>query len=348
MYLYKVVLVILGFLLFFIFHDIFVKIFTPFFIAFIIANLLQPTIAFFVEKHSFSKKLVSLSVFALFLAIFIIFVIVLLPLIYRQISSLVNKIAFYSKELELIQQIFNKVYIPTSYSLISNYSLQEILVSSLQKTFLLTAALLNNFWSYMLATINAVILFIFLIPLILFYFLRDWDVLLASTRNLFSKDKQSRITNIFNSINKTLFAYIRGQVIVCFLLSIYYTIGLCIIKMDFSLLLGIFSGILSVIPFIGFLAMFFLATILCYLAYGISIKLLLLVGLYILGYILDSLFITPKVLSNKIGLHPLWIIFAIFAGNKILGISGMLFSIPIASIIKVLLLKREDLNNIFK
>jgi len=158
---------------------------------------------------------------------------------------------------------------------------------------------------------------------------------------------KSKVREIFNSINELLSAYIRGQLNICMLLTIYYVTGLSIIGLDLALLLGIFSGFLIIIPFIGVVVSFLMVTISCYFFVPSGSRTYLCTyficnRLYSRKLYLQLLRYSPKIIGDRIGLHPGWIIFSVFATANLFGFVGVLFAIPIAGIAKVCLLNIID------
>lgn len=311
------------------------NILAPFVTAFIISYILQPLIECTCNRLNFSRTTMSLLVFLVFISLFIIAFVLLIPIIYQQISILITKIPAYKEYLQstLVPTITKKIHV-------FDPNIADKMRSSLQSfinvAFSLISGVFNNLWQYTLATINIFMLFI-LVPIILFYFLRDWPNMKNSIEELLPLKSKNNIVEIISSINNLLSAYIRGQLNICIILSCYYGIGLTIIGVDLGLLIGVLSGFLIIIPFIGTLVSFLLAIITGYFAFGFGMSLGFIVLLYIVGYLMENYFLTPKIIGDRIGLHPVWIIFAVFACGSVFGFLGIFFAIPIAGIIKVLL-----------
>ncbi|XVN43591.1 MAG: AI-2E family transporter [Candidatus Rickettsia vulgarisii] len=307
---------------------------TPFFIAAIISYMLQPLVVYLSRRHKFPKLITVSIISLLFFSIFIIVVVLLLPIIYQQITLLISKIPIYKNYLQtqLVPLITHKIHLIDP--MITD-KLKDSINNFANGIFLLITSLANNIWRYTLTTINLFFLFL-LIPIIMFYFLRDWLEMTNIIDNLLPLKNKDKIKKILSSINYTLAAYIRGQLNVCLLLSVYYSISLAVIGVDFSILLGVLSGFSIIIPFVGIIISFSLTIIISYFALGISTKLFYIIIIYCIGSIIDSYLLAPKMIGDKIGLHPLWIIFAVLALGNLLGFIGILFAIPIAGIIKVL------------
>lgn len=312
---------------------------SPFFIAFIFAYILQPAIDSFSLKLKFSRPAVSVIVFAIFISIFTLIVLMLIPLIYDQISAFVSKVPEYRK--------YFQDMVDAAALRLSNVDpdaanqLSEAASSTLNSMFSLLSGVANHLWGYTIATINLFTV-IALVPIILYYFMRDWEQIVESINGLMPAHGKSKIREIFTSINDLISGYIRGQLNICLILCVYYTIGLSLIGLDLALLLGIMSGFFIIIPFIGALISMALAAISCYITFGFGSEIAYLALLYLIGHTIEGYILVPKIIGNKIGLHPVWIIFAVFAAGSLFGFIGVFFAIPIAGIIKVLIINILD------
>ncbi|WP_121543422.1 AI-2E family transporter [Candidatus Rickettsia colombianensi] len=308
----------------------------PFFIASIISYLLQPAIGFIASKFKISNKFASSIIYLIFLSIFFLSLTILVPIIYGQIFTFINNIPKYKNYLqaEILPPIMAKIY---SIEPDIADKIKNSLSNFINSIFTILGSIANNFWRYTIITINIFVLFL-LIPIILFYFLRDWAKIIANMKSLLPIKTRPKILEILSAINNLLSAYIRGQLNICLLLSTYYSIAFTVIGIDLALLLGILTGFLVIIPFIGTFISFLLTLIIGYLTFGMTTKLLYIMIIYLVGNIFESYILTPKIIGDKIGLHPLWIIFSIFACGSLFGIIGIFFAIPIAGITKILLL----------
>ncbi len=311
----------------------------PFLVAFIFAYLLQPVIDTNINRFKISRGVVTFVVFALFLSGIVIIIVLFVPIIYQQFTIFVSKIPQYrsnfeegvatwlAKLNEIDPEMANKV--------------SEFAQKFINSAFTLFASFANHVWQYTLATINFFAL-VALVPIILYYFLRDWPKIVSSIESVLPMKEKSKIREVFISINELLSAYIRGQLNICLILSIYYVIVFSIIGLDLALFLGILSGFLIIIPFIGTLISYTLVAIICYFAFGTGIKLISMTMLFFVGHTIESYILAPKIIGNRIGLHPLWIIFSVFAAGSILGFIGVFFAIPLAGIAKVFLTNMID------
>ncbi|WP_375327434.1 AI-2E family transporter [Candidatus Tisiphia endosymbiont of Nemotelus uliginosus] len=317
------------------------NILTPFVIAAIISYLLQPVIYHLSIRYKYHRNVIVAIIFVLFFSIFIVVVAVILPIIYQQITLLISKIPTYKDYLQTQFIPLITAQIQAVEPTIAN-KIKDLINNFANGLFSLMTSLANNIWHYTMVTIN-VFLVVVLIPIILFYLLRDWTKIITTIDNLLPLKNKQKIKQILRAINNTLAAYIRGQLNVCLILSTYYSIALWMVGVDLSVLLGVLSGFSIIIPFIGVLITFVLTMIVSYFAVGLGNKLLYIAIIYLIGIFVESYILTPKMIGDKIGLHPLWIIFAVLALGNLFGFIGIFFAVPIAGIIKVLFLSSIEL-----
>ena len=143
-------------------------------------------------------------------------------------------------------------------------------------------------------------------------------------------------SNILEDINLTLSNYIRGQGLICLTLSVFYSISLYLITLDFGIILGLFVGIISFIPYIGATIGVSIALILGGIQFGLNFELLMILLIFVFGQLFESYYLTPRFVGDAIKLNPIWIIFALSIGGNFFGFIGVLMAIPLAAIIGVI------------
>ncbi len=176
-----------------------------------------------------------------------------------------------------------------------------------------------------------------LIPVVAFYLLRDWDRLVATIDRMLPRSIQPTVAHLARESDKVLGAFVRGQLLVMLALGIFYGAGLSLVGLSVGLLIGIVAGLLSFVPYLGFIVGFGAALIAVLVQYGDWSHLLLVCGVFVLGQLLEGYVLVPKLVGDKIGLHPVAVIFAVLAGGYLAGFSGVLLALPAASVIMVLL-----------
>lgn len=305
----------------------------PFIISFIFAYLFQPLIDNNCKRFGLPRSVVSFAVFILFISAFILMLILIIPIMYEQIEIFIQKIPYYKDNFtEAISGLTERL---NNVDPRVGDKITESLENFINGIFAVIASLANHLWDYTMATINFLTIIV-LVPVILYYFLRDWPLMVSSINSVLPMKEKNKVREIFISINQLLSAYIRGQLNICILLSIYYSICLSLVGLDLALLLGILSGFSIIIPFVGAIISFLLIAITSYFTFGLSIKLLYIFIIFVIAHVMEGYILTPRIIGKQIGLHPVWIIFAVFAGGGLFGFVGILFAVPVAGIIKVL------------
>ncbi|MBT2766205.1 AI-2E family transporter [Stenotrophomonas sp. ISL-67] len=180
---------------------------------------------------------------------------------------------------------------------------------------------------------------ILLLPILAFYFLRDWDKLVERVASTIPRNHVATITKLARESNEVLGAFIRGQFLVMVALGLIYAIGLSLVGLKLGLLIGLIAGLISFIPYLGATTGIVMAVLAALVqAQGFDLKLLLLVGMvFTAGQLLESYVLTPRIVGDKIGLHPVAVIFAVMAGGQLFGFLGMLLALPVAAVSNVLL-----------
>ena len=307
----------------------------PFIAAFIIAYILRPLTNAVAVNCKVSKCIAPYLVFFLFIGIFVVACTILFPAIYKQTSLFISKIPVYKNyvQSELLPIIIQKLH-NIDPNIANN--IKNLIDSFVNIIFSIISGMFNNIWNYTVATIYGFMLVI-VVPILLFYFLRDWTKMANYVEALLPATHKQKIVTIFSDINTLLSAYMRGQLNICLMLSCYYSISLAFIGIDLGLLLGVLSGFLIIIPFIGGFISFTLAMIIGYFTFGLSNKLLYVFITYIIGYSMESYILSPTIIGEHIGLHPVWVMLGVFVCGSLFGFWGVFFAIPIAGIIKILL-----------
>jgi len=176
-----------------------------------------------------------------------------------------------------------------------------------------------------------------LIPVVAFYLLRDWDRLTAWIDQMLPRSIEPTIAHLAREADKVLGAFVRGQLLVMLALGIFYGGALGIAGLSVGPLIGMVAGLLSFVPYLGFIVGFGSAVIAVLVQYGDWTHLLIVVGIFVVGQLLEGYVLVPRLVGEKIGLHPVAVIFAVLAGGYLFGFLGVLLALPAASVIMVLL-----------
>ena len=177
---------------------------------------------------------------------------------------------------------------------------------------------------------------IFITPIVSFFLLRDWDRIVARVDSWLPRDHLETIREQARLVDATLGGFARGQLLVCLGVGVYYAAALSLIRLEFGLIIGILAGILTFIPYVGFATGFVLALGLALLQFGTLSGMLWVVGVFAVGQVLESNVLAPKLVGERVHLHPVWVIFALLAFGSIFGFLGILLALPAAAVIGVL------------
>lgn len=187
-----------------------------------------------------------------------------------------------------------------------------------------------------LGVLNA-LLFLIVVPVVAFYLLLDWDHMVARIDALLPRDHAPVVRDLAARIDKVLAAFVRGQISVCIVQGVFYSATLMLAGLDFGLLVGAIAGAITFIPYVGALVGGALAIGLAMFQFwGDWVSIGIVAGIFALGQFLEGNVITPRLVGNSVGLHPVWLLFALSAFGSAFGFVGMLVAVPVAAAIGVL------------
>ena len=176
-----------------------------------------------------------------------------------------------------------------------------------------------------------------LIPVVTFYLLRDWDVLVARIRDLLPRRSEPTVSALTRECDDVLGAFLRGQFLVMVSLGAIYAIGLWLLGLNLALLIGTVAGLLSIVPYLGTIIGVAAALLAALFQFGDLWHLVGVAAVFIVGQTLEGTLLTPMLVGDRIGMHPVAVIFAVLAGGQLFGFVGVLLALPVAAVIMVLL-----------
>lgn len=197
-------------------------------------------------------------------------------------------------------------------------------------------ALITGVLSSALSLINVVVLLV-VVPVVTFYLLLDWDNMTARIDELLPRDHAPRVRVLAKQIDNTLASFIRGQGTVCLILGTFYAVGLMLVGLNFGLVIGAIAGLVTFIPYIGALIGGALSVGLALFQFwGDWVSIGLIAGIFVVGQFVEGNILTPRLVGSSIGLHPVWLLFALSAFGSLFGFVGFLVAVPVAAVIGVL------------
>lgn len=178
---------------------------------------------------------------------------------------------------------------------------------------------------------------IVLIPVVTFYLLRDWDIFVARVHEMIPRRWEPDVARLAMQSDEVLSAFLRGQLLVMLALAVLYATGLWMVGLEFALLIGLLAGLVSFVPYLGFIVGALLAGVAAWLQFQEWSALIGVLAVFGVGQLAESLVLTPKLVGDRIGLHPVAVMFAVMAGGQLFGFFGILLALPVAAVAMVLL-----------
>lgn len=307
---------------------------TPFMVAAILAYMGDPLVDR-LEKYKLPRTLAVVIVFIVLTLVAVIALLVLIPLLEHQFATLGTKIPGY---VEVIQNRFVP-WLNGHFDLGLQLDI-DTLKSSLQAHWKEAGGVARTVVAYVThssAMLVGWLANLVLIPVVTFYLLRDWDILVARIREVLPRKSEPVITQLARSSDEVLGAFLRGQLLVMLALAVIYTIGLWFAGLDLALLIGMLAGLVSFVPYLGFIVGILVAGIAALLQFHDVIHLIYVLIAFGVGQVMEGMVLTPMLVGDRIGLHPVAVMFAVLAGGQLFGFLGVLLALPSAAVIAVIL-----------
>ncbi len=196
--------------------------------------------------------------------------------------------------------------------------------------------LIGDIWKGGLAFFNVLSLLI-ITPIVAFYMLRDWDHIVSRLDSYLPRAARPTIREQMRAIDSTIAGFVRGQASVCLVLAAWYGTSLTLVGLESGLLVGLGTGAISFIPYVGAATGMIVGVAIAIVQFPDWLTVGLVALIFIIGQNAESYFLTPRLVGDRVGLHPVWIIFALMAGGALLGFTGVLLAVPAAAVIGVLI-----------
>lgn len=331
-----VALLVCGFL--YLLHPIL----SPFLVALLLAYMFDPLVDR-LEKWGLSRTWGVVAVFALFTLIVMVLLLVLVPMLARQLVRLY----------ELAPQMLDWVqhtampWVQSRLGLADGFwkfdKVKAAISEHMGQTTDIVGVVLSQATASGLALIGWLANLV-LIPVVSFYLLRDWDLMMAKVRSLLPRDREEQVVSLAGECHEVLGAFVRGQLLVMVALGMIYAAGLMLVGLELGLLIGLIAGLAAIVPYMGFIIGIGAALIAGLFQFGGDLYPMIgIVAVFMVGQALEGMVLTPLLVGDRIGLHPVAVIFAILAGGELFGFTGVLLALPVAAVIMVLVRHIHDL-----
>ncbi|MEP9389009.1 AI-2E family transporter [Mesorhizobium sp. KR9-304] len=313
---------------------VFSGILLPFVAGMALAYFLDP-VADRLERLGLSRVAATLLILLAFIIVLAIAIVILAPVLASQLADLLEKAPGYLEQLQGLITSFNPEWLERRFGLDAG-SLREGLNSLLTSGAGFIATVFQSIWSSGVALFSIAALFV-VTPVVAFYMLLDWDRMIARVDSWVPRDHVETIRALATDINSATAGFVRGQGTLCLILGIMYAVGLTLTGLNFGILIGLFAGLISFIPYVGSLVGLVLSVGVAFVQFWpdwimvVAVACVFFVGQFIEGNILQ-----PKLVGQSVGLHPVWLMFALFAFGALFGFVGLLIAVPAAAAIAVL------------
>jgi len=305
---------------------------TPFVAAALLAYIGDP-LADRLQKLGLPRTLAVVAVFLLTFLMIGLLLLLVGPLIQMQVAALFDALP------DILRQ-FEQVWLPNIAELLNLDIGTDAGISSFLDRY---GDMAGSWGTKVLVSVTqsggalaAAVLSLFLVPIITFYLLRDWDSMLAHIGALIPAKQRETITQLARETDEVLGGFLRGQLLVMLALAVIYSVGLGLVGLKFAIAIGVVSGLVSFVPYLGFVFGIGLASLTVALEPEPLWQLLGVVATFTIAQLIEGSVLTPKLVGDRIGLHPVIIIFAIVAGGQLFGFFGILLALPAAAVLSVL------------
>jgi predicted PurR-regulated permease PerM len=323
-----------AFVAFVLFLIVFSEILLPFVAGMVLAYALDP-VADRIERLGFGRLGATLSILVVLIVILALAFVLLVPILADQLADFIERIPAYVERLRALFSSFLQSRL-ADYLGIDLTRMGSSLggLSSQGASWMTT--LVASLWSGGRVVLNILALLI-VTPVVAFYLLYDWDRLVERVDSWLPRDSVEEVRKIARDIDRAIAAFIRGQGLVCLILAAVYSVGLVIVGLNFGFLIGLGAGLLGFIPFVG-------ATVGFVVSLGVAIAqfwpdwiwIAATAAVFGLGQFLENYVLQPRLIGQNVGLHPVWVMFALFAFGYLFGFVGVMIAIPAAAAVGVL------------
>ncbi|MBV2142740.1 AI-2E family transporter [Falsochrobactrum sp. TDYN1] len=319
---------------FVLFLVVFSSVLLPFVAGMALAYFLDP-VADRLERMGLSRLAATVVILLIFLVTLVIGLMIIIPVLATQLVDFISKLPDYISQLQSLLANENSQWLKR-YIGIDSSVIRENLSSLLQQSAGFLSTLLQSLWNSGKSLIDIAGLFV-VTPVVAFYMLLDWDHMVEKIDSWVPRSQLHTVRRIAGEMDAAVAGFIRGQGTLCLILGTYYAIGLTLTGLNFGLLIGFFAGLISFIPYVG-------SFIGLTLAIGVAlvqfwpdwIMIVAVAAVFFLGQFVEGNILQPKLVGSSVGLHPVWLMFALFAFGSLFGFTGMLVAVPAAAAVAVL------------
>lgn len=309
----------------------------PFVLGLLLAYLFDP-LADRLERAGFSRTAATALITVLLFTLIIGSLVWMMPLLAKQLAGLLVLLpdAFERVDM-LVKQTVSPIVgaIPGMEDAANHTSFRETMQGVSQELLGSPSDMVKRIVASGAAVFNVMSL-LFITPIVSFYCLRDWDRMVAKIDSLLPRDYIQTVREQARAIDDTLAGFLRGQLNVMLILAVYYCVALSIADVPFAIIIGLMSALFIIVPYVGTIVTMGLGLGVVWAEMGIGVTLYATLAIFMIGQLMEQQVLTPKIVGEKVGLHPLWMLFAMLSGAALFGFVGVLLAVPVAAVLGVL------------
>lgn len=320
--------------LFVVFLMVFRAILLPFVAGMALAYFLDP-VADRLERLGLSRLWATVVILIAFIVLFVLALVVIIPVLAGQTSEFIARLPGYGAKLQELVTTSGSSFLP-DWASSQIAAIKENYSKYLAEGAGFLATLLGQIWNSGKALLDIISLFV-LTPVVAFYLLLDWDRMVAKVDSWIPRDHVTTVRAITGEMDAAISGFVRGQGSLCLILAAYYGIGLSLAGLNFGLLIGLVAGAISFIPYIGSIFGLVLALGVALVQFWPDYAMIALVlAIFFSGQFIEGNILQPKLVGNSVGLHPVWLMFALVAFGALFGFVGLMVAVPAAAVVGVL------------
>jgi predicted PurR-regulated permease PerM len=320
--------------IFVIFLTVFSSILLPFVAGMALAYFLDP-VADWLERRGLSRMMATVVILITFVLLFALSLIIIIPVVVAQASDFITRIPGYISSLQQLVAGTGSTILP-DWVAAQVESIRENFSKLLAEGAGFIGTLLTQIWNSGKSLLDVVSLLV-VTPVVAFYLLLDWDRMIKKVDSWIPRDHVQTVRQIASDMDTTIAGFVRGQGSMCLILAIYYAVGLSLAGLNFGLLIGFATGMLSFIPYVGATLCLLIAGGVALVQFGADyVSIAIVLGVYFTGQFMEGNVLQPKLVGGSVGLHPVWLMFALFAFGAMFGFVGLLIAVPAAAAVGVL------------
>lgn len=306
----------------------------PFVAGIVIAYLCNP-LTDRLEHTGIPRWIAALIVITLVVLFFVLLILLIAPLIGAQLAAFIDDLPSYVRKLQALVSDPSRPWLGRIVG--ERFSGADKSTGDLvAQGAALATTFLGKVWSGGAAVISLFSLLV-ITPIVAYYFIQDWPRIVKSLERLVPRSQHDTVVKLARQTDSAIAGFVRGQTVVCVILGVFYAVSLSVVGLNFGLLIGLLSGLISFIPYVGSITGFVLATGIALAQFWPDwIWIGVVMGIFLFGQFIEGNILVPKLVGDSVGLHPLWLMLALFAFGYLFGFVGLLLAVPLAAAVAVL------------